>query len=142
MLVATLARLARLGRVPLLAAVLVACASSSTPTSSGNGVNDVRKACEIRATWSRAGGSACLTCMGIATTPKCSCSDPAVSGKCSEQQEAKNAEASCAGTTDCTSKCAPTDCACIDACYAGKACRTFASAVDGCAASICDGQCR
>jgi hypothetical protein len=128
-----------------LTVLSIACASnggSAPPAPSGNGVNDVRKACEVRAAWARATEASCLTCVGLATTPKCTCSDPAVSGKCVEQQQAKNAEPSCEGTADCTTRCARTDCACVEACYAGKACRPLAAAVDGCAASICDGQCR
>lgn len=128
-----------------LALVLAACSSSNATnaTASTNGVNDVRKACDIRATWLHASSGACSDCYSYATTPRCDCTDLPYAGSCSAQERTKLDEPSCAGVDACVRVCATTECACTDACYAGKdACRTAAAAVDGCVASICDEHCR
>src|SRR5512140_1147522 len=123
-----------------------ACSSSSsgvgmTPTT--NGVDDVHKACEIRAGWLNTSTTPCNNCVGLSTSPRCACTDQEYAGSCSDQTAAKNKEPTCDGTIDCVGKCARTDCACIDACYAGKAaCRTLASAADGCVAEICAKYCK
>jgi hypothetical protein len=106
-------------------------------------VNDVLKACEARATWQNASSTACNTCIGLATTPRCPCTDREEAGKCSAQTSAVTNEPTCSGVDTCVAKCVRTDCACVDACYGGKAaCRTLASAADGCVAKICDASCR
>ena len=134
----------RLSPLALLAFLAVAACSStgSTPPPGANGVNDVRKACEIRATWTRGTTDACGVCFGQTITPRCACSTHDFAGKCSEQQAAKAKEPTCDGIENCVTACKPTDCACIDGCYAGKACRVAASAVDGCTAEICAADCR
>ena len=124
---------------------VVACSSTSNEDSpkAGNGVNDVLKACDIRTTWTHASSSVCSTCIGYATTPRCPCADADYAGKCSDQQAARTAEASCDGVDTCIHACDVTDCACVDACYANApACRARASAVDGCVADVCAPSCR
>ncbi len=121
----------------------VACSASSSTSAPNNGVNDVVKACQLRAPWTSRSSSACTTCVGYASAPRCACADKDFAGKCSDQVAAKNKEATCDGTDACAGKCAPTDCPCVDACYAGKAaCRTLASAADGCVADTCDAYCK
>ncbi len=117
--------------------------SSSTMTPTTNGVNDVLKACQIRATWTNASSTPCTNCIGNSLAPRCPCSDHDYAGACSDQNTARNKEPTCDGTADCVTKCAHGDCACVDACYASKAaCRTLASAADGCVAEICVQYCK
>jgi hypothetical protein len=108
------------------------------------GVNDVSKACAIRAQWTRASSPDCDDCMALAPIPKCACSSAKdYAGKCSDQQQIKTNEPTCTGVGECVFKCAANDCACVDACYAAKdACRVRASALDGCLAEACDNYCR
>jgi hypothetical protein len=127
----------------------VAACSSPAPASSAaapttNGVNDVAAACQIRAQWANASTTACSTCMALAETPRCPCADESYAGQCSDQQAAMRSEPTCDDAVlQCVSHCPATDCACIDGCYAGKAaCRTKASAADGCLAVACDSSCR
>lgn len=127
-----------------LVALLVGC-SSSTPASSpgSNGVDDVKKACEIRTTWAHPTSGACTDCFAYAKAERCDCTDLPYAGKCSGQDKARAAEASCGDVDTCIRACTATDCACVDACYAAKAaCRKAASAVDGCVAETCDEHCR
>ncbi len=130
----------------LLALLVSTAGCSSTPTSTpgSNGVDDVTKACEIRATWTHATSTACSSCYSYATTPRCDCTDLDYAGKCSGQQKTKVDEPSCADVDTCIRACtSTTDCACVDACYTNKAaCRKAASAVDGCVAETCDEHCR
>jgi hypothetical protein len=81
----------------------------------------------------------------VASAPleRCPCASEDYVGKCWSLQKDKKAEPTCAGVDECIFHCAANDCGCIDACYAEKdACRTKASAVDGCVAEICDRYCR
>ncbi len=131
----------------LLSLILLSVGCSSSPaTTTTNGVNDVLKACQIRATWTSTSSTPCNNCVGISTTPPCACSPEDYAGKCNEQAAAKNKEPTCDGTLACVGKCAGppnADCACVDACYAGKAtCRALASAADGCVAEICAQYCK
>ena len=120
-----------------------ACSASPGDPPPTNGVNDVLQACRIRASWKSASATACNTCIGLATSPRCACTDADYAGKCSEQQSAKTKEPSCEGTDTCVNTCDRSDCACVDRCYASKpACRTPAAAVDGCVAEVCDSFCR
>ena len=119
-----------------------AACSGTAADAPTNGVNDVLKACEIRAPWTRTSNSSCESCLAAATTPRCPCTDLDYAGKCSDQQAAESAEASCEGVDTCVNKCVRTDCACIDGCYVNlAACRVRASALDGCVAEICHSYC-
>jgi hypothetical protein len=128
-----------------LLVVFVGCSSkSSQAPAPTNGVDDVLKACEIRATWLHGTSTECNTCIGVASAPRCACENEDYAGKCSDQVQAKSREATCDDAlTACIANCARTDCGCINGCYSGRdACRVVASAVDGCLAEECDSICR
>ena len=125
--------------------LVAACSQPFDEKPERKGVDDVKKACEIRATWARAATSACVDCTSISQAPVCGCPafQQAYIGQCVDQARAHAIEPSCEGTADCIAKCAATDCDCIDRCYVGKPrCRELASAVDGCVADVCDAYCR
>lgn len=127
----------------VLVAVVAACGGPSSPPQ--NGVNDVKKACEIRLGWTNRSAVACTDCLSISQAPKCDC--PAFqqeyAAKCSEQARSRSDEPSCDGTPGCVGNCQPDDCACIDACFAGRErCRELTSAADGCTTDVCDAYCR
>lgn len=129
----------------LLAVTTFACSSDEDdrPTTT-NGVNDVGKACAIRAQWTRVSSLDCTDCLGIAVTPICDCTaSKPYAGRCAEQQTAKYQERACAGVGECAFSCPTNDCACVEACYANnEACRVRAAALDGCLAEVCDTYCR
>jgi hypothetical protein len=131
-----------------LVAIVCACGSSdddATPNA-GNGVNDVKIACETRAAWTRAKEPSCTSCNVTAPVAKCGCKaiddDPHVE-RCLAQAKARTAEADCTReVTDCVYEC-KLDCACEDACYVGHdACRAVTAAVDGCRTAECDVECK
>jgi hypothetical protein len=139
----------------LLATLCLACAScsssSSSPTNAaivgGDGVDDVAKACEIRAGWANNDASTCARCEGLVMAPRCVCADSSAdedyAGACSAQVAALNADASCSNAVTCENTCKQGDCACVDTCYAGMdMCRSLASAVDGCVAEQCTPDCK
>src|SRR5687767_7430570 len=107
--------------------LLTACSSDENGASAtSNGVNDVRRACDIRLAWKSPITVACTECIGLASAPRCDCSVQDYAGRCNEQQRAKANEPSCEGVNACVTHCEDTDCDCIEACYAGKdACRTL-----------------
>lgn len=124
--------------------VLAACGGDDPPPPN-NGVNDIEKACEIRATWTKSKEQACIDCIALSKGPVCEC--PAFQqefiGKCVDQGTAVGNERNCDFVGDCTSKCAAGDCACVDACYNDRAaCRPKVAALDGCQADVCDKHCR
>jgi hypothetical protein len=133
--------------VPLLfvAGLVVVTACGDDAPAPNNGVNDVRKACEIRTGWSKLSAQECIDCLSIAPTPKCDC--PAFqqefAAKCADQGAALGNERNCDLVGECVGKCAKTDCGCIDACYDDRAaCRPKAAALDGCTTDVCDKYCR
>ncbi len=120
---------------------LVAC-SDDAPYGD-DGVADVRKACDLRATWSRKSQATCLECVANAPTIDCGCPvQSEFAGRCAEQSALRNAEPQCDDAlVRCLGACA--DCQCQDACYTQKdACRKKASAVDGCVTATCERVCR
>lgn len=119
-----------------------ACTSESDLPKGGNGVNDVKLACEIRAKWNRTGND-CSTCEAAVVSPRCDCSELAEFGAaCIDQQDARRA--ACEDAIDtCVFGCDRTDCACIEACYANaEACKKASAARDGCIAETCDKHCK
>lgn len=122
-------------------ATFVAC--SSDPPKNGNGVNDVRKACDIRTTWVRANND-CTLCENAAVSPRCECSALVdVSAACLDQGNARRAACPENLDADCVFKCDRTDCACIEACYANDAkCKEATAARDGCVAETCTPKCK
>lgn len=138
-------RLVTFGIVGALVAVSSsACSSDPDPASPPiTGVNDVKKACEIRAAWTKGTTTACSDCTALAISPPCDCrKGDGYSGLCYDQDRAKVNEPQCDGVDACIFKCAA-DCACADACLAGKdACRKLAAADQGCIAQVCDTHCK
>ena len=109
-----------------------------------NGVNDVRKACELRAAWTRAAERKCMDCVAAAPSPPCDCSEfKEFGGLCRSQDDARRSEPSCVDSIgDCTRACKPKDCACVEGCYSkAEACKVRAAAEDGCV-DVCDPQCK
>lgn len=137
----------RIGIVALVIAAIAACGDPDPAAPPSNGVNDVRKACEIRSAWTDRTSSRCIDCIAAAANPPCACPErPAAAGRCESQQAQRSrASFSCDGVEECRFRCPSNDCACVDACYAQKdACRAAASALDGCVteacADLCDGR--
>ncbi|MBL8609059.1 MAG: hypothetical protein JNL38_17160 [Myxococcales bacterium] len=127
-----------------LAVGLGAAACGSDPPKNGNGVNDVAKACAIRASWTRASTSDCSDCQASAPVAACDC--PRYSpygGRCEEQGKRAANEPDCTEVFKCIAKCNITDCRCIEACYVGHdVCKTASAARDGCVAEACDATCK
>jgi len=126
----------------MLWVVCMAIGCGDDEPKSGNGVNDVKLACEIRATWNR-GNPDCAVCESAAVSPRCECSElAAFSAACIEQQDARRAV--CAESVDnCVFACRREDCACVEACYAaGDACKKASDARDGCVSEACASHCK
>jgi hypothetical protein len=134
-----------LSLVPIaLTAAAAGCSSDDDPSAApDNGVDDVRQACEIRLSWQGSTSSRCSYCLAAAANPPCACTEAKVfAGKCETQQTVRSKESSCAGVEECRFACSPSDCGCLDACYAQKdACRSATAALDGCVAKACAEEC-
>jgi hypothetical protein len=105
-----------------------------------NGVNDVKKSCEVRATWQNRTERKCTDCIASAPSPPCNCEQfKEFAGMCAAQGEARRVEPTCTvPLDDCTHKCKDKDCACIDGCYAqADACKRATAAREGCVTEIC-----
>lgn len=135
------------GLPSLLLLACVSCSSSDevrdVARAPDNGVDDVKLACEVRLGWQGTTSSRCIHCLSAAANPPCACSEAKpFAGVCETQQAARSKEATCDGVESCRFACAPSDCACLDACYAERdACRRAASALDGCIAKACAEEC-
>ena len=134
----------------LFAALLAtACSSSSeTPTGpapNGNGVNDVKGSCELRAAWQNRSARTCTDCVAAAASPSCDCEEfKQFGGTCAAQADAQRAEPACtADVAKCVTACPQTDCACVDGCYAqAAACKPKAAAREGCVTEVCSPYCK
>lgn len=125
----------------LLSVSLVACKQDDPPH--GNGVNDVRGACLLRASWTAPLAEKCAQCRSVASLEDCGCEALKDFGaKCVVQGRAKRAEPTCTpAIDDCVLACG-SDCGCADACYASApACKGVAAAQDGCVADVCASYC-
>lgn len=123
-------------------AMVLALGCGDDRPKSGNGVNDVRAACEIRANWNRTDND-CSLCESAVTVPACDCEAlAAFAGACLDQQNAR--QDVCAADLDkCVFGCDRTDCNCIEGCYAeGDACKRASAARDGCVAEACAPHCK
>ena len=110
-----------------------------------NGINDVREACIIRASWANTTRDKCVNCRASATSPICECEAfKEFAGKCYSQDQARLGEASCTqAIKDCAHNCPEKDCGCVEACYApAAACKRLAAATDGCVTDVCAQYCR
>ncbi|MDB4936285.1 MAG: hypothetical protein JWP87_3257 [Labilithrix sp.] len=131
--------------VPLLALALTPACSSNDDPPPRNGVNDVKRACEIRASWTNKGNDRCINCQVAAQSPACDCEAfKDFASLCKGQDDARRAEPTCTAELDaCTKACTQTDCACIDGCYAQSAkCKQVSAAKDGCIADVCTQYCQ
>lgn len=134
-----------LALLPFAFALVLVAACDSEEAAAPVGVNDVRKACDIRVSWSKGTTPACNECLAIAGSPACDCPDLArdYAGKCNPHRDAKAADASCYDLDVCAKNCAATDCGCVESCWAANArCRELASALDGCLAEMCQSTCQ
>lgn len=131
--------------VSALSALFVALAVTACTTDEpNNGVNDVKAACEIRATWKRVETEDCRNCMTAAPLVSCECeSFKAFAGLCQEQGDARIREPSCNDAVEqCVTTCRKSDCACVEGCYArAEACKKASAARDGCVADVCAQYC-
>jgi hypothetical protein len=122
--------------------LVIACKKEDEePTN--NGVNDVRKACEIRAAWINPSAEKCGLCLAAAPRPACGCeSFVGFDGACEKQGELRKNEPSCTEAVDrCAIDC-KTDCPCVEACYANAAeCKRRSAMRDGCVAEVCSKYC-
>lgn len=129
--------------LPLGIATLIAVAGAcNDEPKSGNGVNDVRQACEIRARFVRANNK-CGLCEASVVAPRCECVElKDFSAACIEQADKRKSV--CNEAVDaCVNNCKAEDCNCIDACYAADAnCRSASGARDGCIAEACADYCK
>lgn len=124
--------------------LLAACATDSEP-GRNNGVNDVRKACEIRAKWTKAGSEKCINCLAAAPEPACDCEAfKEFGGLCELEEADRHAEPGCTSALDdCTRTCVKTDCGCVEGCYAQAArCKALSGGRDGCVADVCAQYCQ
>jgi hypothetical protein len=122
-----------------------ACLSSDDAPPPRNGVNDVKRACEIRAGWTKPGNDKCVNCQVAAQSPSCDCEAfKDFASLCKDQDDARRAEPTCTvALDDCTKACNKTDCACIDGCYAqSERCKQLSAAKDGCIADVCTQYCQ
>ncbi len=137
-------------RFALLGSMLVVSVIASLPGCGGDGpsapvgVNDVRKACEIRQSWKLATSDKCISCQSAAPLADCGCEAfKEYAAKCLQPEEALKSEPSCTDQVEiCVKTCVLTDCDCIDKCYVqAEACRRVAGGRDGCVAEVCAPYC-
>ena len=125
-------------------AVLVAIAAcGDDDPKSGNGVNDVHQACEIRAKWNRTGND-CSLCESAVLSAHCDCESlKDFSGACLDQESARKSACTDQNVEVCINGCAG-ECGCVDKCYetATAACKQASDARDGCIAESCAPRCK
>lgn len=130
--------------VILAIAIVSGCKEDDDGPKNGNGVNDVRLACEIRTKWNRTGND-CSICEAAVVSPRCDCTTLAAFGAaCIDQENAR--KRACAGATEALDKCIfacdRTNCTCVEACYANDPCKAASAARDGCLTETCDPHCK
>lgn len=122
-------------------AALSSLAACGDPNG-GNGVNDVKAACEARLSWTN--NDACRTCQVSAiSSPDCDCKRDEYRGLCEQQVSDRVNEPDCVFEIDqCMSACGD-DCACVDGCFANNAaCKPKQAALDGCVTDVCADACK
>jgi hypothetical protein len=130
-----------LGTSAVLAAI-AACGDDDPKT--GNGVNDVHQACEIRAKWNRTGND-CSLCESAVLSAHCDCESlKDFSGACLDQENARKAACPDDALNVCIFSCNASDCAFVDKCYetAPAGCKKASDARDGCISSACAPRCK
>lgn len=129
----------------LVCGLVPACSPATNDPPPDNGVNDVHKACELRATWTRTGGLQCTNCIAAAPLPDCQCEAfKGFAALCVAQGDARKADPQCTGALDdCVNACDRSNCDCIEACYAtAPSCKQHDAARDGCVADVCAQYCQ
>jgi hypothetical protein len=125
-----------------LLSLAIACTSDDDDSPKvGNGVNDVRAACELRLQWDREKQD-CALCEIGAVSPRCECESlKAISAVCMGQENAR--KQACADQVEsCVLACDRRDCTCIEACYATDDCKRASAARDGCVTEACSPHCK
>lgn len=125
--------------------LVLGCSPTKSDPPPDNGVNDVRKACDIRNTWTNRGAQRCSDCIFTAPEPTCSCEQfKDFAALCLEQGNARRADPGCTVDLDnCVNLCDKTNCDCIEACYAPSAsCKQHDGARDGCVVDVCTQYCK
>ena len=127
-------------------ALLAACSgcNKKDEPAQQNGVNDVKKSCEIRVSWKNRTERKCTDCIAAAPSPPCNCEQfKEFAGMCATQGEARRVEPSCTtALDDCTHQCKTGDCACVDSCYAqAEGCKRATAAREGCVTEVCSRFC-
>jgi hypothetical protein len=125
-----------------LVVFFVVFAGCNDEPKNGDGVNDVRQACEIRAKFVRVNNK-CGLCEASVVAPRCECVElKDFSAACIEQADKRKGVCNDAIDT-CVNTCKADDCNCIDNCYAADAnCRSASGARDGCIAEACADYCK
>lgn len=125
-------------------ALAVGCGSDDDDEPKvGNGVNNLRAACDIRQGWNRSAENCTLCEAGVINT-HCKCEALAkFSGACLEQENRRKAACD-ESIRNCVFGCVLDDCACLDGCYANAppACRQASDARDGCSVEACTQFCK
>ena len=136
--------LLKLGAVAVAACALALGTAACGGKDGGNGVNDVKLACEARNAWTQSEGEACKACLISAyTSGECDCKRDEYRALCHEQLVTRNAEVDCVYEVDlCVSACKG-DCACADSCFDNHAkCKPLQAAYDGFLADVCEDACK
>ena len=129
----------------LMGGLVPACSPTKNDPPPDNGVNDVRKACEIRTTWTMRGVQRCSDCINAAPNVSCNCEEfKDFAALCLTQGDARRADPQCTADVDnCVNLCDKTNCDCIEGCYANApSCKQHDAARDGCVADVCAQYCK
>jgi hypothetical protein len=135
-------RAARVTALASTAGLLVAAACAPSADPPRNGVDDVKKACELRLAWKNPTAERCLSCLAAAPSPQCDCvAFKDFAGLCKAQDDARRAEPSCTGAMEDCARACKDDCACVTACYSQPACKRVIDGRDGCVVDVCSAYC-
>jgi hypothetical protein len=121
---------------------VVACSPSNDAPR--NGVDDIVKACQLRAGWTNVKVEKCLSCLAAAPSPACDCEAfKEFAGLCKAQEDARRAETTCTSAMEDCSRACKDDCNCVQACYAqAPACKRIIDGRDGCVVDVCTPYCK
>lgn len=113
-------------------------------SNAGNGVNDVKAACEAQQQWTRKSDQSCITCrVSAISSPDCDCTRDEYRGLCHEQTAAKADEPDCSVDIESCIVSCKDDCGCVDACFESRtACKQRVAALEGCLTDVCNDTCK
>ncbi|MEM9875237.1 MAG: hypothetical protein AAF928_10110 [Myxococcota bacterium] len=121
--------------------------AAPSPTTNAKGVTltSVAETCAYKDAWKHKIRSRCTKCISLAKAPKCGCKkdEKAYSGMCASFQNKRlAAKETCDEAWQCSYKCKRGDCACTEACFAGKPeCAQLELDVDLCLVDVCEPYC-